>query len=52
MKLTPLDIYKLSREEITPIGRATQRLTEHPYGNLKERWQEWLERDTRALKQY
>lgn len=37
---------------MTPTGRAIQRLTGHPYGNLSHRWQEWLERDTRALKRY
>lgn len=44
-----LAIYKSGREEITPIGRAVQRLEHHPYGNLQVRYQEWLERPTVAL---
>lgn len=35
MQITPLDMYKHSREEISPLGRAVERLRVHPYGNLK-----------------
>lgn len=31
MKLSPVQIYQNSREEMTPTGRATERLIHHPY---------------------
>ena len=49
MKLTPLDVYRNSREEISPIGRAINRLQHHPCGDLNKRWHEWLERKTVAM---
>lgn len=50
MKLTPVQMYQNSREEITPTGRATERLIHHPYGNLSERYERWTQSDTQALR--
>lgn len=32
------------------LYEAVERLQHHPYGNLSERLQTWLERDTEALR--
>ncbi len=50
MKLSPVQMYQNSREQLTHTGRAIRRLEVHPYGNLSERYQKWLERDTQALR--
>lgn len=36
-------------QPLSPIGEAIERLKVHPYGNLQERFKEWLERDTERL---
>lgn len=46
----PVQMYQNSREQLTHTGRAIRRLEVHPYGNLSERYQKWLERDTQALR--
>lgn len=50
MKLNPVQIYQNSREEMTPTGRAIERLIEHSYGNLSDRYERWTQSDTRALR--
>lgn len=43
------DLYRIEAGDLSPSAHATQRLTEHPYGNLQERLQEWLQRPTVAF---
>lgn len=43
------DLYRIEAGDLSPSAHAIRRLTEHPYGNLRERLQEWLQRPTVAL---
>jgi len=45
MAIEPIELHRAGRDEISPVGRATELLTK----NLQESLQEWLRRPTMAL---